>query len=129
LKQAASGALYFAESCHSVSPQFRPFFENNGGLLVFGYPISEAYIVSGQYFVQIYERAVIVWDSARPVQQQFQLANLGSLLESVNYKKILARGFALVKDVEGKLITSAATAKTKESLIIMFADGEISVDL
>ncbi len=77
-QQVAPGALYFAESCHSVSPQFRPFFENNGGLLIFGYPISEAYIVSGRYFVQIFERAVIVWDSTRPVAQQFQLANLGS---------------------------------------------------
>lgn len=56
-----------------------------------------------------------------------KLANLASLLESVNYKKILARGFALVKGKNDKLVTTAKEAKTNESLNIIFADGELTV--
>ena len=56
-----------------------------------------------------------------------KLENLGKLLESVNYKKILARGFALVKDLNDKLIPTAALAKNQSTLKISFIDGEISV--
>jgi exodeoxyribonuclease VII large subunit len=56
-----------------------------------------------------------------------KLANLTSLLESVNYKKILARGFALVKGKNDKLVTTAKEAKTNESLTVIFADGELIV--
>ena len=55
-----------------------------------------------------------------------KLENLGKLLESVNYKKILARGFALVKDANDKLIPTASLAKTHNSLKIIFVDGEIN---
>jgi exodeoxyribonuclease VII large subunit len=58
-----------------------------------------------------------------------RLENLASLLESVNYNKILARGFALVKSTEGKLVTTAAEAKNNESLNIIFADGVTMVTL
>ena len=56
-----------------------------------------------------------------------KLTNLVSLLESVNYKKILARGFALVKGKNDKLVTTAKEAKTNESLTVIFADGEVIV--
>ena len=56
-----------------------------------------------------------------------KLVNLSSLLESVNYKKILARGFALVKDKNDKLVTTAKQAKESGTLTIIFADGETNV--
>ena len=74
-----SGALYFSESCHSVSPEFREYFQQNGGLGFFGYPISEMYIVDGR-FVQNFERATIVWDGSKPVGFQYGQADLGSKL-------------------------------------------------
>lgn len=55
-----------------------------------------------------------------------KLANLARILESVNYKKILARGFALVKGADDRLITTSAEAGSKESLTIVFTDGEVS---
>ncbi len=58
-----------------------------------------------------------------------KLANLASLLESVNYKKILARGFALVKGADDKLVTTAAEAKTHKDLQLIFSDGETLVSL
>lgn len=54
-----------------------------------------------------------------------KLDNLGSLLESVNYKKILARGFALVKDKDGRLVTTVEQALVNSELTIIFADGEV----
>jgi len=56
-----------------------------------------------------------------------RLRNLISLLESVNYQRVLERGFALVKDAQGKLVTSAAQAMKKDALTVTFRDGEIKV--
>jgi len=56
-----------------------------------------------------------------------KLENLNSLLESVNYKKVLARGFVLVKTVDGKLVASVSEAQKNSALTISFADGDIMV--
>lgn len=45
------------------------------------------------------------------------------LLESYHYKKVLERGFAIVKDISGDLITRKATASEKLSFDIEFFDG------
>jgi exodeoxyribonuclease VII large subunit len=58
-----------------------------------------------------------------------KLKNLTSLLESVNYKKILARGFALVKSADDKLIPTAAAAKNHSTFKVIFSDGEVNVNL
>lgn len=54
-----------------------------------------------------------------------KLKNMGSLLESVNYKKILARGFALIKDKDGRLVTTVEQARVNSELTIIFTDGEV----
>ncbi|MBI3244110.1 MAG: hypothetical protein HYZ49_17645 [Chloroflexi bacterium] len=76
-ESVVSGALYFSATCHSVRPEFRPFFEKYGGVSFFGYPISEAYVEDG-HLMQVFERMAIVWDGARAEDQQFGLARLGS---------------------------------------------------
>ena len=43
------------------------------------------------------------------------------LFDSYNYKNVLKRGFALVKDANGQLIKSAVDAKG--AMQIEFADG------
>ena len=60
-------------------------------------------------------------------QKAERLESLVSLLESVNYQKVLARGFALVRDAGGMLVTTAQKAKENESLTIVFADGGLKV--
>lgn len=60
-------------------------------------------------------------------RREEKLAHLASLLESVNYQRILARGFALVRDAKGALVTHAEQAKKQESLTISFADGDVQV--
>jgi exodeoxyribonuclease VII large subunit len=56
-----------------------------------------------------------------------KLTHLGQLLETLNYRKVLARGFALVRHAEGALVTQAASIKTDEKLSLTFHDGTRTV--
>jgi hypothetical protein len=51
-----SGARYFPETGHNLANGFRYYWENNGGLERFGYPISEEFVEDGMT-VQYFERA------------------------------------------------------------------------
>lgn len=57
----ASGApLFFKETGHTLAYNFRTFWEEKGGLAIFGFPITEVYLEDGvptQYF----ERARLEW--------------------------------------------------------------------
>ncbi len=56
------GAVYFRETKHSLAPEFRDYWNANGGLFQFGYPITEAFMDTNPedfrtYRVQYFERA------------------------------------------------------------------------
>ncbi len=60
--QSNPNSLYFAETGHSLSFGFRIYWEKNGGLAQFGYPISEEFTElnpadNKTYTVQYFERA------------------------------------------------------------------------
>jgi exodeoxyribonuclease VII large subunit len=59
-------------------------------------------------------------------QRQTALAAQGKLLETLSYQATLKRGYALVRDSEGKLIRSASPAASAASLKISFADGDVT---
>jgi hypothetical protein len=82
-QDVAPNAYYF--DCHSVRQEFLGFFNRQGGLQFFGYPISEMYI-SGAQVIQHFERASIVWNKSKPIEYQFGLLNLGSQWCSLNSK-------------------------------------------
>ncbi len=52
-----------------------------------------------------------------------RLQNAGSLLTSYSYQGVLTRGFALVRDQDGKPVTSAADAAEKTVVDLEFTDG------
>jgi exodeoxyribonuclease VII large subunit len=54
-------------------------------------------------------------------------AQLGKLLETLSYRNVLARGYALVQDEAGQIVTSQADARPGEALKLSFADGEVGV--
>ncbi len=56
-----------------------------------------------------------------------KIAHIAALLESVNYQRVLERGFALVRDEKGKLVTTAQQARQAPDLSLTFKDGEIKV--
>jgi exodeoxyribonuclease VII large subunit len=54
-----------------------------------------------------------------------RLAASASLLGSLSYEGVLARGFALVRDEAGRLVPSAARARAEIALEIEFRDGRV----
>jgi exodeoxyribonuclease VII large subunit len=48
------------------------------------------------------------------------------MLTSLSYQGVLARGFALVRDDHGRLVDSAARARTQAGLELEFHDGRIA---
>jgi len=51
------------------------------------------------------------------------------LLGSVSYQRVLARGFALVKDADGNLVRQADAVKPGDALLIELADGQIDANV
>ena len=71
---------YFPETGHTVAYAFLSFFNNNGGLDTFGYPISEYGSESaGGRIVQYFQRAKMEWYPELAASQRVQLADLGTI--------------------------------------------------
>ena len=56
-----------------------------------------------------------------------RLSMAGRLLDAASYEKTLEKGFALVTDSKGKVISTAATARNQHSLNLGFIDGFVPV--
>jgi exodeoxyribonuclease VII large subunit len=54
-----------------------------------------------------------------------ELARLAGMLSSLSYQGVLARGFALVRDEQGRLVDSAARARKQAALELEFHDGRV----
>jgi dienelactone hydrolase len=80
---ASGGAFYFPETGHSLGDPFLTYWRANGGLPVYGYPISEAFdernAADGKvYRVQYFERNRMEYHpEARGTQYEIQLGLLG----------------------------------------------------
>lgn len=66
---------YFPETGHSVGFSFLKFYNENGGLDNFGYPVTEFILEKGR-FVQYFQRALMEWN---PNQSRIILHNLGEM--------------------------------------------------
>ena len=66
----------FPETGHVVSYAFLNFYDQNGGLDVFGYPISEPLIENG-YTVQYFQRMRMEWHPERARDDRVTLGALG----------------------------------------------------
>ncbi len=74
---------------------------------------------------ELQSRLQSAWVRSIETKRRTARAHRGSLLESVNYQRVLERGFALVKDVRGKLVTSVKQAKENAELSVTFKDGDV----
>lgn len=92
---ARSGAaypeqMYFPESDHTLGGLFRQYWERNGGLPVYGLPLSEEFLETNQqdgatYTVQYFERARFEYHPELPPRYQVSLGHLGrQYLAAVN---------------------------------------------
>lgn len=69
---------YYPETGHTVSFAFLGFFDEHGGLDVFGYPITE-FVIENGFIVQYFQRARMEWHPENPQPDQVQLGNLGEI--------------------------------------------------
>ncbi|MGE4218958.1 MAG: exodeoxyribonuclease VII large subunit [Alphaproteobacteria bacterium] len=51
------------------------------------------------------------------------LAELGNRLESCSFHRVLERGYAVIRDAGGEVVTSAAAPKPGDTVSLQFADG------
>jgi exodeoxyribonuclease VII large subunit len=63
--------------------------------------------------------------AVRHDRRRQRLGTLAQLLETLSYKSVLERGFALVRDAAGTPVRSAAGVSPGEELAIDFADGAV----
>jgi hypothetical protein len=71
-----ASTTFFPQTGHRLAFGFRAYWEQNSGLRIFGYPISEEFSENG-YTVQYFERARFEYHPQSPVQYQIQLGLLG----------------------------------------------------
>lgn len=57
-------------------------------------------------------------------RKRIRYESLSKLFGSLNYKSVLERGFALVRDEDGCPLRSAASVKEGQALMLEFADGK-----
>jgi hypothetical protein len=84
----AQGAEYFPQTGHSVSGRFLSFWEQNGGLPVFGYPLTDERNEDGRT-VQYFERARFEYAPEHAPPYDVLLGRLGVQIlqqRSVNWK-------------------------------------------
>jgi exodeoxyribonuclease VII large subunit len=65
--------------------------------------------------------------AARTATQRERLSRASVLLDAYSYQGVLQRGFALVRDGEGKPVRNVAAASAASSLDLQFADGHFLV--
>jgi len=55
------------------------------------------------------------------------LLSVSRLLESVSYKKVLSRGYSVIRDENEKIVSSKSQSSGKSALTIEWSDGKINV--
>ncbi|MCG8349480.1 MAG: S8 family peptidase [Chloroflexales bacterium] len=73
--------VYFPETQHSLRGEFKRYWERNGGLPIFGYPISEEFLERSSdgvnHVVQYFERYRFEFHAESPYPYNVQLGRLG----------------------------------------------------
>ena len=83
--------VYFPETGHTVAYAFLDFFNENGGIDIFGYPITEMHFEDGQ-IVQYFQRLKLQWqptDSTNAVV----IGNLGEVYVNMYRHRMPAEAF------------------------------------
>jgi peptidoglycan/xylan/chitin deacetylase (PgdA/CDA1 family) len=72
----ASRNRFFPQTRHNVADPFLGFYDQNGGLALFGLPLTEAFN-QGALTIQYFERARMEWHADYPSGRQIALGQLG----------------------------------------------------
>lgn len=107
---------YFPETGHVVSFAFLTFYDENGGLDIFGYPISEPQVENGR-IVQYFQRARMEWHPERQRDDRVALGALG--IRYIQRFGVPAQVQAVAPPPIPNL-TPAATSSTSSSGLIVY---------
>jgi hypothetical protein len=93
---SGTGSVYFPETGHNLSGVFLAYWRSNGGLPVFGYPLSEEQQETNpadgrQYLVQYFERNRFELHPERDAAHRVQLGLLGVEYARANHLNPLVR--------------------------------------
>jgi exodeoxyribonuclease VII large subunit len=67
---------------------------------------------------------------ARPMRDaQQRLTALGDLLESLSFRRVLERGYAVVRDAAGRPVTVAASLSAGDAVTVAFSDGAVGAEI
>jgi exodeoxyribonuclease VII large subunit len=67
---------------------------------------------------------------ARPMRDaQQRLTALADLLESLSFRRVLERGYAVVRDTEGRPVTVAASLSAGDAVSVEFSDGAVGAEV
>lgn len=77
---------------------------------------------AGDLTKRVAERLVPAWQG-QIARKTDRLDAIAKLFDSLNYKSVLDRGFALVRDADGRPLRSAAAVQEGQALVLEFADG------
>jgi hypothetical protein len=76
-----SGAFaFYPQTGHNVGMQIKQYFDANGGLDIFGLPLTELFVDGSGRQVQYFERARFELNPAAPPNQRLGLTRLGAIL-------------------------------------------------
>ncbi len=128
----SAGATYFAETGHNLGGRFRAYWEANGDLAQFGFPITEELVqplpaVGGQYTVQYFERARFEYHPENAAPYDVLLGQFGR--DILYQADLLAgdRGFALLyltsERVQGQIGTPTTPAAQGQGAYQTFERG------
>jgi len=79
LSLQAQSDQYFPETGHTVRGEFLEYFRQHGGQRIFGYPITDEFLLNGRT-VQYFQRARLDLYPEKQAPQRVQLAALGEML-------------------------------------------------
>ncbi len=115
---------YFVETSHSLCFKFLEYWQANGGLDLFGFPISELTIEDSGLMVQYFQRARMEWHPEKPRGQTIQLTNLGeayfdyaNLPRDLKAPRVDSASFGQVTELRARAsvlvpVTTTATTQT-----------------
>jgi hypothetical protein len=83
LTQERTDQVFFEETGHWVKGEFLTYFRKNGGLAIFGYPLTEAFVDQG-FLVQYFQKARMEW---HPQNRDPYKVQLGLLGEELKYRQ------------------------------------------
>ncbi|MEQ1671725.1 MAG: exodeoxyribonuclease VII large subunit [Hyphomicrobium sp.] len=83
---------------------------------------------AGERLASVHARAGQALNNRLSMRRR-SLEGVGKLLHSLSYQSALARGFALVRDADGRMVRLAAPLSAGAGLSIEFSDGRVAVEV